>query len=372
MLATDIKTFDTRKDLLNVKNGIINLRNGKLLKHDSNYKITKLVPIEYKEELIQDVIDNPWKHHPNFNWFMEHCFANNKEYIKFQQQEIGYTLSGETNQQTLCLLEGKGQDGKSTMVRLMELLLGDYAVTTGAETFLQSSFTKSGSEHTENLMRLKGARFVIASELKKTGTLNESLVKQLTGQDKITARGLRRESEQFIFTGKIWLMFNESPEINNSYAMRRRIKRIKYTKQVYTIDHNIEKDLEKELPAILIWAVQGSIEYYKNKRVYIPDNCDVFDTTVTEKHGYDPAAFFKEYVIEDVFGYIKPRKMYEQYKQVSIEKGIPPATEKSFLHQFRRKYTTCTISRESSGKKYNGFSLKKHILTAKKVESTSN
>lgn len=84
----------------------------------------------------------------------------------------------------------------------MQTLFGDYACSTGTETFM-----KKTSEQSNDLARLKGTRLVTTTEVEQGKALSESLIKQITGGDEITARFLYGEFFSFKPTFKILLEF---------------------------------------------------------------------------------------------------------------------------------------------------------------------
>jgi putative DNA primase/helicase len=81
-----------------------------------------------------------------------------------------------------------------------------------------------------DIARLKGARFVTTAETDEGRQLHESLIKSLTGGDKITARYLFNEFFDFYFEGKLWLATNHKPVIKDqSNGMWDRIKLIPFS-----------------------------------------------------------------------------------------------------------------------------------------------
>ena len=109
--------------------------------------------------------------------------------------------------------------------------MGDYLEHTRAETFLEGAQQSSNSA-SEDVARLQGCRLIVASEPNSRGRLNESLLKRLTGEDKIVARELYKASTTFTFTGKIWILLNEMPIWSEHPAMMRRLKYIYFNHKI--------------------------------------------------------------------------------------------------------------------------------------------
>ena len=71
---------------------------------------------------------------------------------------------------------------------------------------------KSGGTNTE-LVQLKGMRYAVMQEPSKGDRINEGIMKELTGGDKITVRGLYKESVTFKPQFKLLLTCNDLPTI---------------------------------------------------------------------------------------------------------------------------------------------------------------
>jgi putative DNA primase/helicase len=125
--------------------------------------------------------------------------------IDFVRRFAGYSLSGSTRERVIAILHGRGKNGKSTLIELLQDVMGDYSTTTDTETILAKRYQGVGND----VAALKGARFVAAAEVEKGRRLAESKVKQLTGNDTVTARVLYSEPFTFRPEFKLWLSTNK-------------------------------------------------------------------------------------------------------------------------------------------------------------------
>src|SRR6266545_1934533 len=113
----------------------------------------------------------------------------------FLQRAIGYSLTGKTSERVIFIAFGIGANGKSTLFEVCRELLGDYGMSTPAETFL----AKREGSIPNDLARLKGSRYVTAVEADAGRRLAEALVKQAAGGgDKLPARFMRAEWFEFM------------------------------------------------------------------------------------------------------------------------------------------------------------------------------
>jgi putative DNA primase/helicase len=245
--------LDLNPWLLTCLNGTINLETGKLMPHQTDHFISQLAPVNYDQDM-----DCPlWLS------FLDRIMDGNEHLISFLQRAIGYSLTGETSEQCLFIFYGSGANGKTTFLQTINSMLGEYAMQTPTETLL----IKRRGAIPNDVARLKGARFVTASEAESEQRFAESLIKQMTGGDTLSARFLHQEWFDFEPTHKIFLGTNHKPVIRGTdHAIWRRIKLVPFE---VTIPEN-ERDLrlidklKTELPGILAWAVKGCLKWQEN------------------------------------------------------------------------------------------------------------
>jgi phage/plasmid primase, P4 family, C-terminal domain len=171
-------------------------------------------------------------------------------------------MTGKTSEQRMAVLHGTGNNAKTEFVRAIEAALGDYAMTTPVETLL----TKHGDAGIPNdVARLCGARFVVASETEDGKRLAEGKIKQLTGGDLVSARFLHAEFFDFRPSFKLWVYSNFKPVIRGTdEAIWRRIDLIPFNATIpkeERIKDYFETVLRPELPGILAWMVAGCLEW---------------------------------------------------------------------------------------------------------------
>jgi len=177
-----------------------------------------------------------------------------------KQRAVGYTLTGSTQEQCLFLLYGSGANGKSVFLDVILYMMGEYGTTTQSK-----SFTTDRGEISNDIAALAGMRLVCASENSSDSKLDESLIKQLTGGELISARFLHKEFFTYKPRFKLWWAFNHPPMISDmTTSIWRRIKIIPFTEVLPESewDKNLATKLkEKEIPGIFNWAVEGLKEY---------------------------------------------------------------------------------------------------------------
>jgi putative DNA primase/helicase len=158
----------------------------------------------------------------------------------------------------MFLCYGKGANGKTTTMEIIADVLGDYAVRTPTESIL----IKREGAIPNDLAKLKGGRFVYCSETEEGKRLAESLIKDLTGGDTISARFMRGEWFTFRPEFKLWLSTNHRPVIRGTDdAIWARLRLIPFNFQIPAEERiprsRLWEKITPELPGILAWAVQG-------------------------------------------------------------------------------------------------------------------
>lgn len=249
-LPIKLDQLDIDPWLLNLTNGTMNLKTGYLSKHQQENYITKVCPVEY------DLLATA----PTWKAFLDKIFSGNKDLINFMQKVVGYSLTGSTREQVVFFLYGTGKNGKSTFIDTIRHLLGDYAMQTPTSTLM----TKRNEGIPNDIARLKGARFVSAVEAEEGKRLSESLIKQLSGGDMITARFMRAEFFEFKPQFKLLFATNHKPIIRGTdNAIWRRIRLIPFSVTITEDERDPElpSKLLEELPGILNWAVEGCLKW---------------------------------------------------------------------------------------------------------------
>jgi putative DNA primase/helicase len=281
-LAADLSQFDCNPHLFNCKNGTVDLATGVFREHRASDLLSFQSPVAY---------DRAAKCH-----LWEKCLERwipDAETRLYLQDSVGLTLSGLVIDEFFNFLHGDGGNGKSKFTGAIEALMGSYWHKTESETLMDAKNARNSGAPNAALLQLKGARLVTAHEIAAHHTLSAALIKDLTGRDAITARGMyEKQSTTFLPQFTLWFFGNYKPKISDSSAgMWRRVRVIEFGQPIAEAekDRGLSQKLEAELPGILNWALEGLLRVQR-RGVFVPES--VLSATAEYKAEQDPLAEF--------------------------------------------------------------------------------
>lgn len=255
-LIVRLTDLDNDPWVLNVANGTLNLKTGRLRRHDPADLITRLCPVEYRADADQ----SEWLR------FLERVLPA-PAVRAYLQRAAGYSLIGLAIEEILFFICGPTNGGKSTFVAAVNGALGDYAATANFQSFL-AQHNKGGPR--PDLVRLAGRRFVASVETEEGAQLAGGLLKWITGQDALCARGLYQSEVEFLPAFKLWLVSNFRPHAqDDDSALWRRLMLLPFDVSIpeNERDPTVKMRLRDPAiggPAVLRWAVEGCHDWQKH------------------------------------------------------------------------------------------------------------
>lgn len=236
---------------LNTPTGTVSLRSGVLHAHRREDLITRCTGV------------GPDSRVPCARWlqFLDEIMDGRQSIVEFLRRALGYSACGDTRERRLFILHGLGRNGKSTLLSTIHKALGDYSAKTTSSTFV------ARGAQTNDVARLAGVRLVFASETSGGKKLDEGFVKEMTGNEPLTARFLYSEHFEFRPQFSAWLTTNCRPEITESDpAIWDRVCLVPFEVRVgkgerIPEDKGLSETLERELPGILSWIVSGCVDW---------------------------------------------------------------------------------------------------------------
>ncbi len=252
-LAAKSLQLDSHEMLFGVANGVINLKTGKLQAAERADMLT----------LHSNVIFDAEAQCPRFLAFIDQVTGGDRQLANYLQRVVGYALTGLTTEQCLFFLYGKGLNGKSTFLNVIKAVVGaDFAKQTPSETLMARR-----TSGTNDIARLQNVRVVIANEVEDGSLLAESLVKQMTGGEAMTAKFHYAEYFEYQPKFKLFIAGNHKPTIRGrDDGIWRRIRLVPFVVTISPAqkDPYLQDKLVAELPGILNWAIKGCLDWQRN------------------------------------------------------------------------------------------------------------
>jgi len=288
--------LDDNPELLGCTNGVWDLHKRVFRKGSPRDFISMSTNLKYTpySQMPQNLKDEMFS-------FLKKIYAN-KAHLDYIMCEIASCLNGTPEQQRLFLMTGRGANGKSTLIRLLNISFGDYAGEVNITVFTKPR--PSANAPAPELHAIKGQRFVSCSEPNAKDPLNLGTIKWYTGGDRITAAQKYEKNQSFYLQCTFFLLTNDIPPINASvgdYGTWRRLKPVEhYSRFVEKPDPNnplefqTDDNVNHKMDAWKELFLSYVLEIYLSKKVCkvppeftqslhkLQDNNDVYSRFVQE------------------------------------------------------------------------------------------
>jgi len=261
--------FDAHPDLLNVANGVVDLRTGTLLPFSPEYKMTKLAPVAYRPEGVK---------HADWDKALE---AVPEDVRDWYQVRMGQAITGHmTPSDEMIVQHGGGANGKTTVTGAIKKALGDYAVPVSNKVVLSDP-----KDNCPEKMVLRGARFALIEETPNARRLSVNLLKDNVGTPTMSARPLYKSEVEWEASHSLFLSTNYDliiEETDHGTWRRLFLMRFPYTFRKHyeplknDLDRRGEEGLRNRLTmgepykaheAVLSWLVDGAVLWYRLNKV---------------------------------------------------------------------------------------------------------
>ena len=340
-----ILKFDKDPYLFNCQNCTLNLKTFTRHKHKSDDFISK----------ISNVIFDTTARCERWETFISEVMKGDADTIRFLQKSLGYTLPGDTSKECFFIFYGSTtRNGKGVTCETTLYMMGDYGKTAQPETIAQKQNTNGGSGPSEDVARLKGARFVNMSEPDKGLRLNAALVKQLTGGDTVTARFLHQNSFEYRPEYTLFINTNHLPKVtDDSIFASGRVKLIPFER--HFAEHEQDKGLKAlfkqpdNISGIFNWFIEG-LKLMQDEGLEQPDTV----TKATDQYREESDAvglFVRECLI--VIGGVKTpmKEVHAEYEKWCEAYGhTRPMNSLNLAKELRRK--GITVKKSTGNKTY--------------------
>ena len=239
LLPISENQLDKDDYLLNTASGVLDLRNGTILKWDKEYYMSKYIDIQLEKKVPQRFIE-----------FMGDIYQENAQLINYVTRIFAYCLTGDIGEQEMYFFVGDGANGKSVLFELMNRIMQDYSRTASCELLLDKAIQSNAKSE---LALLKGVRCIFLTELDPNQKLKMSMIKNMTGGNEVVACFKYKNEFTYSPKYKIMLATNHMPHINeDDNGSWRRIKKIDHLR-VFSKEEQNKRLIDK------LYAERGAI-----------------------------------------------------------------------------------------------------------------
>ena len=235
--------------LLNVENGTIDLRTGKLRPHDPADLCTLQAPVVFDPHAAAPLWEACVK-----RWQPD---SDVRDYIRLR---AGAGATGIPTE-TVDVDYGHGGNGKSKFHGAIQYVLGPYATVPHKSLLVTGRF----EQHATVIADLFRKRLAVASETKAAEALDDEQVKNLTGGDRLKGRRMREDPWEFWPTHTLVMFSNHKPTVRGrDEGIWRRLRLVPWTVTITddVRDEALAGKLQAEAPGILRWIVDGARRFY--------------------------------------------------------------------------------------------------------------
>lgn len=326
----DSAEFDAEPDLLNTPDGILKISTGEYEEHNPELKCSRIT------SRVSGNNEPLWNDFLNYVTSSELCPDGNEEYKEYLQVLCGSSLIGGVYEEGIFIAHGSGGNGKSTFFNAIAKVMGSYATTIKADIFTTEY---RGNRDTE-LVKLRGRRLAIASELEPDSTFAIGLLKQSCSRDVITARGLYKEAQEWKPSHTLILMCNHIPHIPSNYKKDDgtidRLHVLPFEGENMRHTSEEVKDLETKLvtecgECIFQWLVTGAQKFIEQGYKLNPIPIHVMEYTQEQLGLTDSVSrFIKQMTSPDPNDKVQSSQLYSAYTDYCRYHGLTIEDSKVF------------------------------------------
>ena len=301
-LKLEMKIFhsiDRDYHLLNLENGMFDLKKMQMQPHDAKWHSTIRIPVQH----------DPDAQCPRFMQFLREVMLDDEECIRVIQEIMGYCLTSEMQMQKAFFFYGAGSNGKSVLAAVIERLCGMENVSHTPLSILNKKF---------GMQELPGKILNISPENDSYGKdIDTQMLKSITGGDIVAVEQKYKTASSVQMRCKLLFLLNRLPSTKDtSHGFYRRLVLIPFERifKSEEQDRGLLEKLYAELPGILNFAMEG-LQRLRQQQYRLSSAKRIDDALEQYQQAQHPVLqFFEELVSIDENAKVKRPLFYDVYK----------------------------------------------------------
>lgn len=341
LVSMDFDVFNRNPYLVNVRNGLLDIRDMSFKEHAPSYLSTVQLNVEY----------NPQAHCPQFEKFLNEVL--DCRLIPLVQEILGYLLTTNTSAQKSFVLLGPARTGKSTLLWVVEyLLLGKKNVSNIPWQEIGDKFKTA---------ELLGKLANVFSDLPSKSIDDTGIFKVVTGEDYLMAEKKNKNPFKFRPFARLVFSCNELPKnyVDRTEGFYRRLIIVPFNRQIEKnkIDKALKYKFQREKEGILNWALEGLRRLYENNFEFSENELTDEVKKEYKRENNNVISFVEECCEIDSLFSCSRIELYESYKEFCGESGLKALSQIKFNKELECNFN---VTRARSGKLrlWNGVRIK--------------
>ncbi|MEQ2466700.1 phage/plasmid primase, P4 family [Niallia sp. Sow4_A1] len=304
------------KDKMNFKNGVYDIKSNTFGPYAQNYKTAFQLNVEYQMGA----------QCPRFKEYIASSLT--KKDAKTIQEMMGYLLTTEVKAEKAFILYGPGNTGKSTLIEIIEKIIGKDYVSNVPFQDLGTRF------HT---VKLFGKLLNSYADLPQGNIKDTGVFKALVSGDSMYADDKYEKGFDFNNTARLLFAANKLPSnyVDHTSGFYRRLTLIPFQNIVSSenIERNLKEELLKEREGIVQWALIGLKRLIENNYVFTVS--EAANNLMKEyKKGNNSVLWFSdEYCTVSPTSNESGKRLYDEYKKECLDAKVSPVPQREFYSQ---------------------------------------
>ena len=305
---------------INFRNGFYDPRSKRMIPHDPRYKATNQIPHEYDPE-------GQLKGTTVQEWLMFIC--DTPEDIEMLCQFSGLCLTRDTRQQKFLILNGEGGTGKSTVIRMIEKMIGTENTSNISLNQLTQRFQAFG---------LMGKLLNSCADLEIDALSDTSILKKALGEDTFSAEAKGKDQISVRNYAKLLFSTNQLPIVKSEQTngFYRRLLILTMDRVPEKKDPEFFDRLSAEIDDFIRISVTALEKLYRNGR--ITESAGSIEAVNRLRCDSDTVqAFLTEKVEKIPDGRIKKADLYREYENFCQDMERQSLTKQNFYRSMKTK-----------------------------------
>ena len=325
------RDFDDQTEFINLRNGMFSTKTRELVSHDKDFYSTIQLNVTYDPEA------------KCLKWeqFLLEIFDEDVELFDLVQEFIGYSLIPDTRFEKALLLLGEGANGKSTLIKVWEELVGRENI---------SSVILSGLQNDFHRVTLHRKLLNITAEINPMSIQQSDYFKRIVSGDTIDASHKFKPVFNFRPYARLVFAMNRLPRVKDtSHGYYRRLLIVPFNRTFDgdNADRELSSKLLTELDGIFLWALQGLNRLYEKETFTEPPQ--VSKMLEEYKRANNPLVAFVEDSCElDMYATTSKEKIYEEYKAYAENYGYVAMSANIFFRELYAAFPDVKATRLGS------------------------